>query len=163
MEFRTDFLLEDYKKICFFLLKKSAAILAFFIAAAVAFTAFSIFKSLAASCFIYVLLVPGVFSAEKYLIGKRAERRFFAFGTSSELSLSVSDTGIVQTSSFGETELLWEDVVRVCENDDCYYVFLTKKKAFYFPKRSFESREAEGRFLEIIKEKISKKKLFLKK
>ena len=137
MKFKTDFLAEDYSTLCWFQTRLLSTILAVLLALTFSFTAFSIIKSLPIALAIYLFLAPMCYWIQKIIVLRRADRRFAAFGTSSELYLEIDDDEIRQTSAKGETRLPWADVYSVAESKDSYYVFLTKRKAFYFPKRSF--------------------------
>lgn len=164
MKFKTDFLFEDYANLCWFQSKTATSVLAVLLALAfggmtAAITAPIIIIGIA----VFVILLPVSYFVQKRSVKKRAERRFLAFGASSELSLEINDDEILQHSNSGETRLPWEDVYAVRESKDCYYVFLTKRKAFYFPKRSFESEAHKEEFLGYIKKHVAEKKIKLKK
>lgn len=163
MKFVTDFLIEDYRDLCWYQVEKPALWLSVLLTVAFSLTITVFIKNIMIFMVLLCVLYPIVSALVRHFILKRADRRFFAFGASSELSLDISDTGIVQTSNSGETELLWNDVFKVGESESAYYVFLTKRKAFYFPKRSFADSECEQSFISILKKHISDKKIKLMK
>ncbi len=163
MKFKTDFLLEDYANLCWFQAKTATMILAVLLALAFGGIAAAITQVLVIGMAVLVVLIPLSYFIQKRSVKKRAERRFLAFGASSELSLEINDDEILQYSNSGETRLPWEDVYAVREGKDCYYVFLTKRKAFYFPKRSFESDAHKEEFLGYISKHVDEKKIKLKK
>ncbi len=163
MRFVTDFLIEDYRELCWYLVEKVALMLSVLLTIAFALTINLLIKNIMIFMVLLCVLYPIVRALVRHFILKRADRRFIAFGVSNELALDISDTGIVQTSNSGETELLWDDVFKVGESENCYYVFLTKRKAFYFPKRSFAEEESEQRFISILREHIPDKKIKLMK
>lgn len=162
MKFHTDFLSEDYCELCWFQAKIVSSVMAFFLSLAFSLTAFSIYPNIIVAVVAMALLFPLILWISKILVKKRAEKRFAAFGTSSELDLTLSEDGIYQVAASGETRLPWDDVYSVQESEGSYYVFLTKRKAFYFPKRSFDGKEHEREFLDIIKEHVPEKSIKLK-
>ena len=172
MEFRTDFTLDDYQCLCWFQAKTITRIMSVLIALAIGFTVVGIIgvmgimvKGLAFIVGIIVALIsyPLLFKFQRRNVRKRAERRYSAFGASDELYLVIGDEDITQTSKGGDTRLPWEDVYAVRESETSYYVFLTKRKAFYFPKRSFESKEHKKEFLTYINKYVPEKKIKLMK
>ncbi|MBQ2839994.1 MAG: YcxB family protein [Oscillospiraceae bacterium] len=163
MKFKTDFVAEDYSELCWFQARKISTVLAVLLSMAIAFTVFGLSKNLMLGIVLLVVCVPLMLKFQKNNVIKRADRRYGAFGASSELYLEINDNEIYQTAASGETRLPWEDVYAVRESDNCYYVFLTKNKAFYFPKRSFESEEQKKEFLSYIEKKVPEKKVKLKK
>ena len=162
MKFKTDFLAEDYSMLCWFQARLISTILAVLLALAFSFTIFSIIPNILLAIVIYLFLAPMCYWIQKLIVIRRADRRFGAFGTSSELYLEIDDDEIRQTSAKCETRLPWEDVYAVAESKECYYVFLTKRKAFYFPKRSFESEEHRALFIDYIKKHVPEKKIKIK-
>ena len=161
MKFKTDFLIEDYTTLCWFQSRTVSIFLTVALTIAFAMT-LAMFNVLVG---IFVLIVGGpiIYILQKRSVTKRAERRFIAFGASSELSLELSSEDIIQQSNSGETRLPWQDVYAVRESEDSYYVFLAKKKAFYFPKRSFESDAHREEFLGYINQYVDSNKIKLKK
>ena len=169
MEFRTDFTLDDYKGLCWFQAKTVTVIMSILLALALGFTMFAIIGLMIGNSafpigILFALVgYPLIYKLRKRSIGKRAERRYYTFGASSELYLVINDEDITQTSRGGDTRLPWEDVYVVRESETSYYVFLTKRKAFYFPKRSFESNEHQKEFLTYIKKHVPEKRIKLMK
>ena len=161
MKFKTDFLIEDYANLCWFQSKTATAVLAVLLA--LAFGGIGMMANFYIGIAVFVIVLPVSYFVQKRSVKKKAERRFLAFGASSELSLEINDDEILQYSNSGETRLPWADVYAVREGEDCYYVFLTKNKAFYFPKRSFESDAHKAEFLEYITKYVPEKKIKLKK
>jgi len=162
MNFKTDFLLEDYSGLCWFQTKLVSTAMSVALSLAIGATV-SVMTNMLIGIIVFVALTPAIYFLRKRGVMKRAERRFCAFPTSSELSIEISDEDILQHSNSGETRLPWEDVHAVRESEECYYVFLTQRKAFYFPKRSFESEEQRKEFLGYISEHVDAKKVKLKK
>lgn len=163
MKFKTDFLLEDYANLCWFQSKTATGILSVLLSLAFGGIALGITKVLVIGIAVLLVVLPVSYFVQKRSVKKKAERRFLAFGASSELSLEINDDEILQHSNSGETRLPWEDVYAVREGEDCYYVFLTKNKAFYFPKRSFESEAHKEEFLGYITKHVAEKKIKIKK
>ena len=162
MKFKTDFLAEDYSTLCWFQAKRASIIVSLLVAAAFALTLAGLSQVTVVGIVAFAILFPIIYRMQKKNVIKKADRRFGAFGASSELELTVNDSEILQISNSGETRLPWEDVYSVCESDESYYVFLTKNKAFYFPKRSFDSKDQESEFLDYIKKYVPEKKVKLK-
>ena len=69
---------------------------------------------------------------------------------SREIKITIDDSEIVQESRTGETTLSWDDVYRVRNGKTCYFIFLNKNKAFYFPKRNFKDKDDEKLFCDYI-------------
>ncbi len=161
MKFHTDFLAEDYANLCWFQAKWISAVMAILLSIAFTITVFSIFPSVAVIALMAVFY-PLIMWIEKLMVLRRANKRFCAFGTSSVLDLTLSKDDITQVCASGETRLPWQDVYAVRESESSYYVFLTKRKAFYFPKRSFENKEHEKQFIDMIFEYAPEKKIKLR-
>ena len=162
MKFKSDFLAEDYSMLCWFQTRFWSTVLAVLLALAFSFTIFSFMQNILIAICIYLFLAPMCYWIQKLIVIRRADRRFGAFGASSELYLEIDDDEIRQTSAKGETRLPWADVYSVAESKDCYYVFLTKRKAFYFPKRSFENEEHKALFIDYIKKYVPENKIKIK-
>ena len=161
MKFKTDFLFEDYATLCWYQAKIATSVLSVLLA--LAFGAVGSMFHLFIGIGVFVVALVLSYFIQKRSVKKRAERRFIAFGASSELTLEINEDEILQHSNSGETRLPWADVYSVRESDDCYYVFLTKRKAFYFPKRSFESDAHREEFLGYIRKYVAEKKIKIKK
>ncbi len=162
MRFKTDFIDKDYMELCWYQVRGIGTILAVLLAMAFSFMISSLLESLLALIILLAVLNPITHIAVRRYIKKRAQRRFIAFNVSSELVLDITEKGIVQMANSGETELLWEDVFMVGESKKSYYVFLTKRKAFYFPKRSFDTPECEKEFISILRKHVPGEKIKLK-
>lgn len=166
MKFKTDFLAEDYSGLCWFQAKTASRILAAGLSLALGLTLGSAVSGLL-GILIGIVIAGAVYPLlelwQKKSVKKRADKRFAAFSTSSELYLTINDDEILQNSNSGETRLPWADVYAVRESEESYYVFLTKRKAFYFPKRSFESDDAKTEFLGYITKHVPSNKIKLKK
>ena len=163
MKFRTDFLAEDYSGLCWFQARAASTVLAALLALAIAFTFFGLSRNPIIGFLLFVIFFPIIYILRKRGVFKRAENRYVAFGASSELYLEIDEDEIRQSAASGETRLPWADVYSVRESEDSYYVFLTKRKAFYFPKRSFESEEQKNIFLSYIRKYVPAKKVKIKK
>lgn len=162
MKFRTDFLLEDYSGLCWFQAKVVTVVLSALLAIALGATS-AIFFGVTAGVALLVIGFPVIYWLRKRGVMRRAEKRFTAYSTSSELELTINEDEIIQLSNSGETRLVWGDVYAVSESKESYYVFLTKRKAFYFPKRSFETDEQRREFLSYIERFVPEKKVKIKK
>ncbi len=169
VKFKTDFLVEDYVTLCWMQAKVPSVIMSLLLAFAFGFTGFGIANAAGLSWVspIIGIVVFGVsyliaFRSQKKNIIKRAERRFSSSATSDELELTITNEDITQVSNSGDTRLPWADVYLVSESKDSYYVYLTKRKAFYFPKRSFTSDEQREEFLEYIRKYVPEKKIKIK-
>ncbi len=153
--FKTDLNLEDFKELSWLLVKKSMIFLVLCIDLFFCYTMYKpLGKNLLILAAIFVVLFIALYFFEKVYINWRAKKIFNANTVSREITLTLSDTGILQTSRKGETELLWKDVLKVCSTKNIYFIFLNKKQAFYFPKRSFKDRDDEKQFCDIIIEKV---------
>jgi len=162
MTFKTDFIAEDYSTLCWFQAKRTAIIMSLLFALAFAFTFYGISTSVIIGAVVGILSFPIMMYFQKRHVIKRADTRFGAFGASSELYLEIDDDEIRQTAASGNTRLPWQDVYGVSESKDSYYVFLSKAKAFYFPKRSFESEEQKELFFDYVKKYVPQKKIKIK-
>lgn len=163
MKFSTDFLAEDYSDLCWLQMRALSAAISVLLALAISFTLFGMSLNPVISLLAFVICFPVIYVLRKRGVIKRAERRYAAFGASSELHLEIDDDEIRQSAASGETRLVWSDVYAVRESEDCYYVFLTKRKAFYFPKRSFRNEEEKNTFLAYIEKYVPAKKVKIKK
>ncbi len=162
--FTTDLSIDDYKRLCKLRTRASVVI-----------------SSLAGGAFIYITLMRFfqnspivhalvgiigcivVYCGVNLYIMLRAKKIYNMTAVSEQLNINFSDKGIVQRSQNGETELEWDEVFKVIEDKKCYFVFLTRSKAFYFPKRNFDSHEHEREFIEWIVEKVRPEKIKFKK
>lgn len=163
MEFKTDFTFNDFLGLCLIKVNKLIYFIIAAIAAAFCFTLYSRLRERVWLIAVIALavIVCGVYLMRLY-VKKRAKSVFQRNKVSNVLHLTLDDGGINQKSEYSETYLAWEDVYRVRENKDCFFVFLNKNTAFYFPKRSFESSETRKRFTEIIIDKVSPSKVFFR-
>ena len=163
MEFRTDFLAEDYSGLCWFQTRGISILLSVLLALAVSLTFLGLSHNPIIGFLLFVICFPIIYILRKRGVIKRAENRYAAFGASSELYLEIDDDEIRQSAASGETRLPWEDVYVVRESEESFYVFLAKRKAFYFPKRSFESEEQKKTFLSYIQKHVPAKKIKIKR
>ncbi|MBQ8003606.1 MAG: YcxB family protein [Oscillospiraceae bacterium] len=163
MKFKTDFLAEDYSQLCWFQARTLSIVLAALLTLAVALTFFGLSQNPIVGFLLIVICFPVIYILRKRGVIKRADRRYASYGASSELYLEIDDDEIRQSAASGETRLPWADVYAVRESEECYYVFLTKRKAFYFPKRSFENEEHRRTFLSYIEKYVPAKKVRIKK
>ena len=150
MNFKTDFLVEDYSGLCWFQARVATIIISLGLALAFGFTLTGISGRILLGAILAIVLYPIIYFLRKRGVRRRAERRFAAVPTSDELELILNEDEILQYSAKGEIRLPWADVYAVRESKACYYVFLAKGKAFYFPKRSFESETHREAFLEYV-------------
>ena len=153
--FKTDLRFQDFLELNWLVVKKSMILL---VLAIDAFFCYSIFntvgRNLAILAAIFVVLFIAIYYMEYFFIRWRSKKVFNATTVSREITITLSDTGIVQVSRKGENELSWENVFRVNATKNCYYVFLNKKQAFYFPKRSFKDKDDEKLFCDFIIDKV---------
>lgn len=160
--FRTDLTVDDFRGLSWLIVRRSMILLVFLIDI---FLCYSLFERVGRSWIIISIIAIVIFFIvywlERFFINFRAKRIFNLSSVSSELILSLDSEGITQLSKSGETKLAWRDVMRVCSDKRCHYVFLNSNQAFYFPKRSFKSKEDENRFSEIIIENIEPHKVRL--
>ncbi len=110
-----------------------------------------------------LLLIVLLITAAALLVGRlyikwRSKTIFSRAAVSEHLTLTLDDHGIIQLGDSGETELLWDDVFRVCKNKVSYFVFLNQKQAFYFQKRSFAEGQEEI-FLKLIRDHVDSSKI----
>jgi len=163
-KFKTDLTIKDYKSLCKLQAKGSLIVAAL---AGGAFIAIMLMRFLGDSVPLLVLTgIAGciaVYFAVWGYISWRATRIYSMSSVSDELELTLDDKGITQISQSGETELEWDDVYKVVEIRGCYFVFLTRNKAFYFPKRNFDSYEHEKEFVSWIAEKVHPGRINFKK
>ncbi len=162
MNFNTDFRAEDYAELCWFQTKLATTVLSVALSVAFGATLAGFVHNILIGILFAVIVCPIIKHFQKRSVIKRANRRFGAFGTSSELNLVVNEDEILQISNSGETRLAWQDVYSVRESENSYYVFLTKRKAFYFPKRSFESEKQKREFLDYIGRYAPREKVKIK-
>ncbi len=155
MIFKTDLTLGDYKSLC--KLQTKASTLVGSLAGGL-FISFVFMRLLVWSApLLAAVAVAGcviVYFAIRFYINWRASRIYAMSNVSDLLTLTLNEEGITQQGQRGEIKLEWDDVYKVAEVKDCYFVFLTRNKAFYFPKRSFESKECEKLFVEWVVEKV---------
>lgn len=169
VKFKTDFLVEDYSTLCWIQARVPSIIMSILLALAFGFTGFAIANAAGLSwaspiigIAVFLICYLLAYRSQKKSITKKAERRFSASATSDELELTITNEDITQISNSGATRLPWDDVYLVSESKDCYYVYLTKRKAFYFPKRSFETDTQKEEFLEYIRKYVPEKKIKIK-
>ena len=161
--FKTDLTLEDYKGLCWMLSAKTVAVIA---VAGGIFLYLMLMRILNQPVLLALAAIAGavvIYIGMYFYVSKRANKIYRLSNVSSQLVLTMDEKGIVQNSDSGEFELLWEDVQRVAENKNCYFVFMSKHKAFYFPKRNFASNDDEKTFIEYIVEYVSPMKIKFKR
>ena len=160
MIFNTDLLLSDFEGLNWLMSKRSIQL--FSVLVGLFFGGVLISKmGITIQWGILVILIIGAALILGRLYIKWRSRTIFNRSTvSAHLQLTITDQGIVQLSDSGDTELLWDDVFRVCKNKVSYFVFLNPKQAFYFQKRSFEPGQEET-FLRLIREHVDSSKIKL--
>ncbi len=155
MIFKTDLTLEDYKSLCKLQTKASTLVGAL---AGGLFICFVFMRLLAWSApLLATVAIVGcvaVYFGIRFYINWRASRIYAMSNVSDLLTLTLNNEGITQQAQSGEIKIEWDDVYKVVEVKGCYFVFLNRNKAFYFPKRSFESAEREKLFVEWVVEKV---------
>ncbi|MBR5480047.1 MAG: YcxB family protein [Clostridia bacterium] len=149
--FKTDLLFEDYMELNKIIIGKMMLLL---VIAIDAFFCYMIFDRIGRSIPVIVLIFAALFVVlyllEWYFIRWRAKKIFGKTTVSREIKITMDDEVIVQESRTGETTLAWKDVYRVVGGKRCYFIFLTKNKAFYFPKRNFKDKDDEQLFCDYI-------------
>ncbi len=149
--FKTDLQFEDYMELNKIIIGKMMLAL---VIAIDAFFCYMIFERVGRSipiiAAIFVALFAVLYFLEWYFIKWRAKKIFGKTTVSREIKITIDDNEIVQEARGGETTLKWDDVYRVVSAKRCYFVFLSKNKAFYFPKRNFKDKEDEQIFCDYI-------------
>jgi len=149
--FKTDLQFSDYMELNKMVIGKMMLAL---VVAIDAFFCYMIFDRIGRSIPLVALIFAGLFAVlyflEWYFVRWRAKKIFNKTTVSREIKITMDDNEIVQQSRTGETILSWDDVFRVKNGKTCYFVFLNKNKAFYFPKRNFKDKEDEQIFCEYI-------------
>ena len=149
--FKTDLLFEDYMELNKMIIGKMMLAL---VIALDAFFCYMIFDRIGRSIYLIALIFAGLFGVlyflEWYFVKWRAKKIFGKTTVSREIKITMDDTEIVQEARGGETVLKWDDVYRVRNGKNCYFIFLSKNKAFYFPKRNFKDKEDEQIFCDYI-------------
>lgn len=149
--FKTDLTFSDYMELNKMVIGKMMLAL---VIAIDAFFCYMIFDRIGRSIPLVALIFAGLFAVLYYLewffVKWRAKKIFNKTTVSREIKITMDDDEIVQESRTGETVLKWDDVFRVRGGKTCYFVFLNKNKAFYFPKRNFKDKEDEQLFCDYI-------------
>lgn len=149
--FKTDLQFEDYMELNKLIIGKMMLLL---VIAIDAFFCYMIFdrlgRSIPLAALIFAALFAVLYFLEWYFIRWRAKKIFNKTTVSREIKITFDDNEIVQESRTGETVLNWSDVYRVKSAKRCYFIFLSKNKAFYFPKRNFKDKEDEQLFCDYI-------------
>ena len=149
--FKTDLLFEDYMELNKMIIGK---MMLFLVIAIDAFFCYMIFERIGRSIPLAALIFAGLFVVlyylEWYFVKWRAKKIFGKTTVSREIKITMDDNEIVQESRTGETILAWNDVYRVRSGKTCYFIFLNKNKAFYFPKRNFKDKDDERLFCDYI-------------
>jgi hypothetical protein len=60
----------------------------------------------------------------------------------SETETILNETGISQSSKYGNTSVEWVDLYKVEEAKSAFYIYIAKRQAFILPKRILENGEA---------------------
>lgn len=149
--FKTDLLFEDYMELNKIIIGKMMLAL---VVAIDAFFCYMIFervgRSIPVIALVFAVLFAVLYFLEWYFIRWRAKKIFGKTTVSREIKITMDDEVIVQESRTGETSLAWDDIYRVVSGKRCYFIFLNKNKAFYFPKRNFKDKEDEQIFCDYI-------------
>ena len=161
--FKTDLRFEDYMGLSWQIVR---APMLFLVLAVDLFFCYSVFGRLGKSWPLTIALFIGLFVVlfflERWYIRWRAKKIYHASSVSSEIVLTLDESGITQVARGGETRLLWKDVLRVSSTKGCHYVFLNRKQAFYFPKRNFKDRDDEHIFCDYIIQNVEPYKVRLR-
>lgn len=160
MTFHTDLLLSDFEGLNWLLSRRSIQLFSVLVGL---FFGGVLLKNMGPTSIL--LIIVAAIIAVALIIGRsyikwRSKTIFNRSSVSDRLQLTLDDRAIIQLSDSGETELLWEDVFRVCQNEASYFVFLNPKQAFYFQKRNFQPGQ-EAVFLKFIRSHVDPKKIKL--
>lgn len=55
--------------------------------------------------------------------------------------VKLNDTGVFTSGEFGNTNIPWQDILKVIEVKKAFYVYLLKMQAFVIPKRLISANE----------------------
>lgn len=59
----------------------------------------------------------------------------------SETEIVINETGVSETSKYGNTSLEWADMYKAEETKSAFYIYIAKGQAFILPKRILENDE----------------------
>lgn len=90
---------------------------------------------------------------------KKSVRKMLKEGSNknlfSERKIKILETGILETTSIGETNLKWDQIDKIEETDDYIYIYISSISAHIIPKRIFKNENEKQIFLkEILKYKV---------
>ncbi|MEF9933982.1 MAG: YcxB family protein [Clostridium sp.] len=88
-------------------------------------------------------------------VSKVVDSGFQSSGVSKN-TINVLDEGIHSSSRAGQTINRWDEVKKVHETDEYFFIYVTDKIAHVIPKRAFANKEEEHEFIEIINRNIAK-------
>ena len=71
-----------------------------------------------------------------------------------ERILVLTDEGITETSSIGETKISWVKIERLEETEDYLYIYVSSVSAHIVPKRVFENSSEQEKFINKITEYV---------
>lgn len=72
-------------------------------------------------------------------------------------TLVLTDEGITETSSIGESHIRWDKINHLEETEDYLYIYVSSVSAHIVPKRVFENLSEQEKFISKITGYISDK------
>lgn len=72
-------------------------------------------------------------------------------------TLVLTDDGITETSSIGESQIRWDKINHLEETEDYLYIYVSSVSAHIVPKRVFENLSEQEKFISKITGYISDK------
>ena len=70
-------------------------------------------------------------------------------------TLVLTDEGITETSSIGESHIRWDKINHLEETEDYLYIYVSSVSAHIVPKRVFKNSNEQKEFINKISEQIS--------
>lgn len=91
---------------------------------------------------------------------KRRLKKMLKEGSNENLfntrSVTLTESGITEASSIGQSKINWDKIVSLEETDDYIYIYISSVSAHIIPKRVFENITEQRFFIEEISKQIKR-------
>lgn len=106
-------------------------------------------------CYAIIILIPLVSLLTLRSVAKKQYASSKAM--KSETELVINETGVNESSKFGNMTFSWQDIFKAAESKSAFYIYISKFETFIMPKRYISSEE-DGMIRMLIKNHVVPKK-----
>jgi len=104
-----------------------------------------LFDNISDPLFIYIVALIAAILGSGFLVlfsKKSSKKRYYSNKIiQAEFDYTIDNTGIHQSSEYGNTSIVWSDIFKATESKTGIYLFIAKFQAFVIPKRLLSPQE----------------------